>query len=49
MGGTIITGESKSRKKKIRVPTICDQFGVQYAEIWAMVQHFNWVLGSDEE
>ena len=45
MGGTVITGESKSRKRKIRIPTICAEFGVPSAEIWAMVQHFGWVLG----
>ena len=44
-GGTVITGESKSRKKKVRIPIICDQFEVPFAEIWAMVQHFKWHLG----
>jgi hypothetical protein len=45
MGGTIITGESKSRKQKIRIPTICNEFGVPFGEIWAVVHHFNWTLG----
>jgi hypothetical protein len=47
-GGTLITGESKGRKKKIRIPTICDQFGVPFGEIWEMVRHFQWNMGADE-
>jgi hypothetical protein len=38
-------GRVQESKKKIRIPTICDQFEVPFAETWAMVQHFDWKLG----
>jgi hypothetical protein len=44
IGGTIVTGESRSRKQKIRIPTVCAAFGVKHVEIWSVVQHFDWDL-----
>jgi hypothetical protein len=41
LGGTVVTGESKSRKRKIRVPTVCREFDVPHAELFDVVHYFN--------
>jgi predicted nucleic acid-binding protein len=39
-GGTVVTQESHSRKKKIRIPTICAAFNVQNTDIPGLLDHF---------
>ena len=40
IGGTVITAESKIRRKKIKIPEICEKFVVNCKNIDWMVQHF---------
>jgi hypothetical protein len=44
IGGTVVTGESESRKKKIRIPSICRAFAIPCIDLPTMVRHFNRVL-----
>ena len=32
VGGTVITHESTSRRRKIRIPVVCQHFGVPFTE-----------------
>jgi hypothetical protein len=40
IGGTVVTEESDSRKKKIRIPTVCRKFDVKFTDINGMLKHF---------
>jgi len=40
MGGTVVTQESSSRKKKIRIPTVCLHFSVACLDTFQMLDHF---------
>lgn len=44
VGGTVVTHESSSRKRKIRIPVICQHFGVPFTDIVAVLDHFNAIL-----
>jgi hypothetical protein len=44
IGGTVVTHESTSRRRKIRIPVICQHFGVPFTDIVAVLDHFNAVL-----
>jgi len=39
-GGTVVTQESISRKRKIRIPTICSVFSVPWVDTPGMLDHF---------
>jgi Domain of unknown function (DUF4411) len=40
-GGTVVTQESDSRRKKIRIPTVCTEFSVPCTDTPGMLAHFN--------
>ena len=40
-GGTVVTQESDSRKRKIRIPTVCLEFSVPCVDTPGMLAHFN--------
>jgi len=44
VGGTVITHESTSRRRKIRIPVVCQHFGVPFTDIVAVLDHYNAVL-----
>jgi hypothetical protein len=39
-GGTVITGENLLKRGKIKIPAICKQFQVTYADIPEMLEYF---------
>lgn len=41
IGGTVVTHESTSRKRKIRIPVVCQKFGVPFTDIVAVLDHFD--------
>jgi hypothetical protein len=41
IGGTVVTQDSMSRKRKIRIPTVCKQFDVRCVDTFEMLEHLN--------
>lgn len=40
-GGTVVTQESKSRKRKIRIPVVCKKFDVPWVDTFQMLEKLN--------
>jgi len=40
-GGTVVTQESSSAKKKVRIPSVCQQFQIRCVDTFEMLDHFN--------
>jgi hypothetical protein len=40
VGGTVVTQESTSRKRKVRIPTVCQQFSVRVFDTFQMLDWF---------
>jgi hypothetical protein len=41
LGGKVVTQESSSRLKKIRIPVVCEQFEVKWTDIKGMLNELN--------
>jgi hypothetical protein len=44
VGGTVVTHESSSRRRKIRIPVVCEHFDIPCTDIVEVIDHFNVVL-----
>jgi len=41
LGGTVVTQESRSRKRKVRIPAVCKLFDVPCIDTFAMLDRFD--------
>ena len=48
LGGTVVTEESSSRKKKIRIPVVCGDLVVSFTDIAGMLNYFGNPLGKGQ-
>ena len=40
VGGTVVTQESTSRRRKVRIPIVCGHFGVRFVDTFQMLEWF---------